>query len=227
MEDTILHGDVYAALDWLENSSVAVAITSPPYWKQRDYGFPTQIGQESTPEEYIGRLVKIFSKLREKLKEDGVFFLNIGDKYLKSSAKDRFTNTYEPVMVFSKGPDSIYRGGSSVVKIPLQQTPWRHTAVFPEDLVSEMLRRTNIMSGDIVLDPFAGTGTVGTVVKRIRGNMPSKEIYSVMVEKGGSFVRIIEERTEIKRIIKLEDIPYDWSPVEEEPLPEVDPSPII
>jgi len=265
MEDTILHGDVYAALDWLENSSVAVAITSPPYWKQRDYGFPTQIGQESTPEEYIGRLVKIFSKLREKLKEDGVFFLNVGDKYLNrygkshllqipyrlayhmikdgwnlldiiiwykpnhmpSSAKDRFTNTYEPVMVFSKGPDSIYRGGSSVVKIPLQQTPWRHTAVFPEDLVSEMLRRTNIMSGDIVLDPFAGTGTVGAVVKRIRESIPSKEIYSVMVERGDSFVRIIEERTEIKRIIKLEDIPYDWSPVEEEPLPEVDPSPIM
>ncbi len=73
MRDVILHGDVFACLDKLEDNSVAVAITSPPYWKQRDYGFEGQIGQENTSEEYIGRLVIIFNKLRQKLRKDGVF----------------------------------------------------------------------------------------------------------------------------------------------------------
>ncbi|KAA0007591.1 MAG: site-specific DNA-methyltransferase, partial [Thermoplasmata archaeon] len=62
--DVLISGDVYAGLDCLENNSIAVAITSPPYWKQRDYKFEGQIGQEKTPEEYIGRLVKVYRKLR-------------------------------------------------------------------------------------------------------------------------------------------------------------------
>lgn len=74
-KDIILHGDIYASFEFLKDSSIAIAITSPPYWKQRDYGFKEQIGQEKTSEEYIGRLVKIFAKLNQKLRDDGIFFL--------------------------------------------------------------------------------------------------------------------------------------------------------
>ena len=35
----ILHGDVVACLNTLDDDSIAAAITSPPYWKQRDYKF--------------------------------------------------------------------------------------------------------------------------------------------------------------------------------------------
>ncbi|HDI10698.1 MAG TPA: site-specific DNA-methyltransferase, partial [Euryarchaeota archaeon] len=188
MSDLILHGDVYSCLDQLEDNSIAVAITSPPYWKQRDYGFKDQIGQEKTPEEYIGRLVTVFDKLKHKIRDDGVFFLNIGDKYLNrygksqllqipyrvgyhmekkgwnlkdiliwykpnhmpSPAKDRFTNTYEPILVFTKSERrSIYNGKERILRVPLQQTPWRHTAVFPERLVEEMLKRVELRSGDL------------------------------------------------------------------------------
>ena len=81
MKNVILHGDVYACLNYLKDNSISVAVTSPPYWQQRDYGFKGQIGQEESPEGFIGHLLTIFSKLREKLREDGIFFLNIGDKY--------------------------------------------------------------------------------------------------------------------------------------------------
>ena len=77
----ILHGDVVACLNSLDDNSIAAAITSPPYWKQRDYKFKGQIGQEETSEDYIGHLVKVYNVLRKKLRKDGVFFLNIGDKY--------------------------------------------------------------------------------------------------------------------------------------------------
>ena len=82
MKDIILHGDVYACLGQLEDNSISLAITSPPYWKQRDYGFEAQIGQEPSHEGYIGRLLTIFNLLRQKIKDNGIFFLNIGDKYL-------------------------------------------------------------------------------------------------------------------------------------------------
>ncbi|GAG70793.1 unnamed protein product, partial [marine sediment metagenome] len=85
--DIILQGDVYASLETLENNSISAAITSPPYWKQRDYGFEGQIGQEETPEGFIGHLLTIFSKLRDKLCENGIFFLNIGDKYQNQYGK--------------------------------------------------------------------------------------------------------------------------------------------
>jgi DNA modification methylase len=258
MKDVILHGDVYACLDQVEDNSVTVAITSPPYWKQRDYGFKGQIGQENTPEEYIGRLITIFNKLKEKLRKDGIFFLNVGDKYLSkygkshllqipyrlayhlvkngwyledvliwfkpnhmpSSVRDRFTNTYEPILVLSKDKRNIYnKGSSNVIKVPLQQTQWKHTAIFPEKLVEELLKRVNLSDGDIILDPFAGTGTVGVVVKKIRNSLFSKDLSSIMIEKGDAFVDIIKKRCGIKDIKKINDVPYEWSSVKEERIP--------
>ncbi|HDD57450.1 MAG: hypothetical protein DRN25_03785 [Thermoplasmata archaeon] len=265
--DVLISGDVYAGLDCLENNSIAVAITSPPYWKQRDYKFEGQIGQEKTPEEYIGRLVKVYRKLRQKLRGDGVFFLNVGDKYLDrygkshllqipyrlayhmvkdgwylediiiwykpnhmpSSVKDRFTNTYEPVIVLAKSRNNIYRKRwPKVVEIPLQQTPWKHTAVYPENLVRNMLERVELKDGDIILDPFAGTGTTAVVVKKLRNSLYARRIYSVMIEKSNEFVDVIRKRAKVKEIIDVEDVDYDWRPVEEVDLPEeIEPDPVL
>ena len=44
----VLIGDVFACLNSLDDSSIDCAITSPPYWDQRDYGFKGQIGNEET-----------------------------------------------------------------------------------------------------------------------------------------------------------------------------------
>ncbi|HQE48261.1 MAG TPA: site-specific DNA-methyltransferase [Fervidobacterium sp.] len=259
MKDIILNSDVYAGLDYLDDSTITAVITSPPYWKQRDYNVEGQIGQEKSPEEYIFRLVTIFNKLCQKLKEEGVFFLNVGDKYLNkygksrllmipyrlayhmvkdgwhlediiiwykpnhmpSSVKDRFANTYEPIFVFAKSKENIYKDlykkvKKNVVEIPLQQTPWKHTAVYPENLVEEMLNRVNLNDGDIVLDPFAGTGTTGVVVKNIRNSILPKKVYSIMIEKSTEFVEIIKKRTGIENIIKLKEIPYTYYLGEEE-----------
>ncbi len=79
---SILYGDVWACLSTLENNSIDCAITSPPYWSQRDYGFHNQIGNEELLNEYLEKLITIFNLLKTKLKPLGVFYLNIGDKYL-------------------------------------------------------------------------------------------------------------------------------------------------
>jgi len=79
---SIIHSDVFAGLCSLEDNSIQCAVTSPPYWGQRDYGFEGQIGNEKGYSEYIEKLEAIYRKLREKLDPQGIFFLNIGDKYL-------------------------------------------------------------------------------------------------------------------------------------------------
>ncbi|HDM25417.1 MAG TPA: hypothetical protein ENG24_02340, partial [Thermoplasmatales archaeon] len=148
--------------------------------------------------------------------------------HMPSPVKDRFTNTYEPVLVFTKSKDNIYRKGlKNVVKIPLQQTPWKHTAVFPEMLVEEMLNRVHLMNEDLILDPFAGTGTVAVVVKKMRGGLFPKKIFSIMIEKGDEFIDIIQKRAGIEEVKKVNDIPYDWNPVKEEKLPDVEPHEVL
>lgn len=57
-------------------------VTSPPYFRQRDYGNRRQLGQEVSPESYVDRLVNIFSTIAPALKDSGVIWVVIGDKYL-------------------------------------------------------------------------------------------------------------------------------------------------
>ncbi|MGD2091530.1 MAG: site-specific DNA-methyltransferase [Candidatus Aminicenantes bacterium] len=66
----------------LPDCSIDFCMTSPPYWKLRDYGIPGQMGQEKTPEEYIEKLVVIFRELKRVLKDNGSFYLNMGDTYI-------------------------------------------------------------------------------------------------------------------------------------------------
>jgi len=74
-------GDVNKCLKLLADSIVDCVVTSPPYWKQRDYKNPYQIGQESSFEEYIRKLVEVFNEVKRVLKPTGTLFLNVGYKY--------------------------------------------------------------------------------------------------------------------------------------------------
>lgn len=52
-----------------------------PTFGLRDYGVSGQIGLEETPEQYVAKLVEVFREVRRVLREDGVVFLNLGDRY--------------------------------------------------------------------------------------------------------------------------------------------------
>jgi DNA modification methylase len=78
----LLHGDASAQLQRLPSNLVHTCLTSPPYWQARDYGHGKQIGNESTAEEYIKNLVKVFSEVKRVLRDDGTAWLNLGDTFL-------------------------------------------------------------------------------------------------------------------------------------------------
>lgn len=83
MLDNIIQGDNLRILKLIPDNSINLIITSPPYFKQRDYG--GGIGNERTVEEYIENLVLVFSECFRILKDDGSIVFNLGDKYLGGS----------------------------------------------------------------------------------------------------------------------------------------------
>lgn len=74
-------GDCREVMAAMEPESVHCIVTSPPYWRQRDYGVAGQIGLETTPEEYVEELRAVFAEARRVLRSDGTLWLNIGDKW--------------------------------------------------------------------------------------------------------------------------------------------------
>lgn len=81
MSVRILTGDCRDVLRTLPSESVHCVVSSPPYWRQRDYGNAGQIGLEQTPEEYIATMVGVFRDVRRILRSDGTCWINIGDKW--------------------------------------------------------------------------------------------------------------------------------------------------
>lgn len=81
----IYNMDCLEGLKQLPDNSINCCVTSPPYWGLRDYGVEGQLGLESTPEEYVAKMVEIFREVRRVLRDDGVVFLNLGDSYFGSS----------------------------------------------------------------------------------------------------------------------------------------------
>ena len=81
MSYELLIGDCRQRLADLPTGSVQTCITSPPYFGLRDYGHDAQIGSETTPDEFISELVKVFREVRRVLADDGTLWVNIGDSY--------------------------------------------------------------------------------------------------------------------------------------------------
>lgn len=81
----IICGDGLEKLKELEDDSIDCCVTSPPYYRLRDYSSPGQLGLEDTPEKYIEHLVMIFREVKRVLKPDGTLWIVIGDSYAGSN----------------------------------------------------------------------------------------------------------------------------------------------
>ncbi len=103
-------GDAYRLIDEVDDESVDLVITSPPYWGIRTYGLPHSesvleewraagcadertppydwysraggvLGLEPYPNWYIDHLIEFFSKARRTLQPTGSLWVNLGDTY--------------------------------------------------------------------------------------------------------------------------------------------------
>lgn len=79
--NVVLPGDAREVLAGLLVESVDCVITSPPYYRLRDYGVRGQLGQETTVDEYVATLRAVMREVRRVLKPTGSLWLNLGDTY--------------------------------------------------------------------------------------------------------------------------------------------------
>ena len=97
----LLCGDALEVLRTQDSGIADTCITSPPYFGLRSYGVDGQIGLEDTPEEYIARLVAVFSEVKRVLRDDGTLWLNIGDSYAGSGkggqSEAKRSDNWQPV----------------------------------------------------------------------------------------------------------------------------------
>ena len=83
-ENKIICVDALDGLRSLPDHSIAMCVTSPPYYGLRNYEMNGQIGIENSPAEYIARLVSVFQEVRRVLNETGTLWVNIADSYAGS-----------------------------------------------------------------------------------------------------------------------------------------------
>ena len=83
----ILIGDARNVLASLPADSVDCIITSPPYFRLRNYQEGRQIGLEAHVDDYVRELRLVARKLARVLKPGGSFWLNLGDTFSRAHSQ--------------------------------------------------------------------------------------------------------------------------------------------
>tara|TARA_R100000656_G_scaffold117907_1_gene91435 strand:+ start:92 stop:787 length:696 start_codon:yes stop_codon:yes gene_type:complete len=142
-------------------------------------------------------LFKLMGEFNEQLKE--VIIWNkvnaqpaMGEKVLNSQ--------YEVILVFDKDNAISRKFDTATFDRGTLSNVWdikrgkklnkEHGAVFPEELVEKILHNFT-KPGDVVFDPFMGTGTVGVVCNRLKR-------WFIGIELDEDYFNFAKERIEIK-----------------------------
>ncbi|HEY5176413.1 MAG TPA: site-specific DNA-methyltransferase [Terriglobales bacterium] len=84
MQNGYYSRDAASMVSSLENSSINVTVTSPPYGAMKDYGSINQIGFGQTYDEYLNSLVNIFAVLHRKTVANGSLWV-VADTFKEKS----------------------------------------------------------------------------------------------------------------------------------------------
>lgn len=122
----LLTADVRKGLEVLPTASVNCAVTSPPYYWQRDYGVDGQIGKEPTIQGFVNALVESFRGLKRVLTADGTFFLNLGDGFYNAKGKPHGKDPKHSARMLARNELRAVDGpGLGLPRKSLIGMPWR------------------------------------------------------------------------------------------------------
>jgi len=266
----IIFGDS-RLMDDLDNKSVQLIITSPPYWQLKDYGSDQQIGFNDSYEKYINHLNLVWDECHRVLEDGCRLCINIGDQFARSVYYGRYKiipirteiikfcesigfdymgaviwqkattmNTtggatimgsfpyprngiikldYEFILIFKKQGVSPKIDSAIKEKSKLTKEEWNqyfqghwnfsgakqdgHIAMFPEELPKRLIKMFSFV-GDVVLDPFLGSGTTSLAAKNLNRN-------SIGYEINKDFLPLIENKLGTKDSFNFENSQFDFS----------------
>lgn len=128
-ESVLFEGDALQVLQRLPSNSIQCIVTSPPYWGLRDYNMPDQIGLEDTLPQFINRLLGVFAEVHRVLRDDGIFWLNIGDGYTSGNRGWRAPDEKNPARAMSMRPNTP----EGLKPKDLMGIPWRLAFALQDD----------------------------------------------------------------------------------------------
>lgn len=85
----IINGDS-RQMNLIENQSVQLVVTSPPYWQLKDYGTEDQIGYHENYETYINNLNLVWKECYRVLDNGCRLCINIGDQFARAVYYGRY-----------------------------------------------------------------------------------------------------------------------------------------
>jgi modification methylase len=74
----------------VEDASINLAVTSPPYWHIKDYGVPGQIGYGQSLHAYLKDLYRTWRECFRVLREGARLCINIGDQFARAAVYGRY-----------------------------------------------------------------------------------------------------------------------------------------
>lgn len=83
VSQTIVHGDCFRIIKNYDSGSFNCVLTSPPYFREREKNKHFNLNQNL--DEYIDKIVEISREIFRVLKDDGSYWLNLGDAYIGGS----------------------------------------------------------------------------------------------------------------------------------------------
>ena len=159
----------------LDDKTIGLVVTSPPYWSIKDYEHPGQIGAGQTYEEYLGGIEKVLQECFRVLKPGCRAAVNIGDQYLR--ARDHGRYRVQPIAA-----DLAVRARSAGFDF-MGNIIWRKIS-------------TTRTSG--------GGQWMGSIYYPKDGHVTYEHEYIILLKKPGSWKRPPDEEREASRIGKQE-----------------------
>jgi modification methylase len=93
---TVIFDDSRFALQNIEDKSIQLVVTSPPYWNIKNYNDPDQIGHGQNYKEYIASLTDVWEESKRILSPGCKLVINVGDQFLRAKEND---GKYEVVSI--------------------------------------------------------------------------------------------------------------------------------
>lgn len=181
---TLHVGDVVDGLARMKPRSVQVVVTSPPYLNQRDYGIPPRrwldgdvcvYGLEATVEGYLRHTVEIFEWLGEVLRDDGLIWWNVGDKWEDG----------RPLFV----PQRVALALSAAGWLVMKEVIWNKRSPMPESISGWRWKRCMVTKPEKVPCPGCAKCAAGGGYRLTRGRWrPTTSHESIfMIAKGPKY----------------------------------------
>ncbi len=85
----VIRGDSRSMAD-IDDASISLVVTSPPYWQIKDYGAPGQIGWDQSLHEYLFDMARVWAECARVLQPGRRLCVNIGDQFARALIYGRY-----------------------------------------------------------------------------------------------------------------------------------------